>query len=95
LAPHSECRIAVNFLTTYVGKNAGERVLAGHIRRGDTETIHAAIWLSDMRGFTSLADTLPPLVECPLLTLSRHIAGAFECPRGKADMAFCGANVCL
>jgi adenylate cyclase len=47
-------------LTTYIGKKAGERVLAGHIRRGDTETIHAAIWLSDMRGFTTLADTLPP-----------------------------------
>ena len=53
-------RVASNLLTTYIGKNAGERVLAGHIRRGDTETIHAAIWLSDMRGFTALADTLPP-----------------------------------
>ncbi|MGB8308115.1 MAG: adenylate/guanylate cyclase domain-containing protein, partial [Pseudolabrys sp.] len=53
-------RVAGNLLTTYVGKNAGGRVLAGHIRRGDTEAIHAAIWLSDMRGFTMLADTLPP-----------------------------------
>ncbi|MFZ1151094.1 MAG: adenylate/guanylate cyclase domain-containing protein, partial [Xanthobacteraceae bacterium] len=53
-------RVASNLLTTYIGKNAGERVLAGHIRRGDTEAIHAAIWLSDMRGFTTLADTLPP-----------------------------------
>jgi adenylate cyclase len=53
-------RVAGNLLTTYIGKNAGARVLAGHIRRGDTETIHAAIWLSDMRGFTALADTLPP-----------------------------------
>jgi adenylate cyclase len=53
-------RVAGNLLTTYIGKNAGERVLAGHIRRGDSETIHAAIWLSDMRGFTALADTLPP-----------------------------------
>ena len=53
-------RVASNLLTTYIGKNAGERVLAGHIRRGDTEAIHAAIWLSDMRGFTALADTLPP-----------------------------------
>ena len=30
------------------------------IRRGDTEAIDAAIWLSDMRGFTALADRLPP-----------------------------------
>ena len=53
-------RTAGNLLATYVGKNAGERVLAGRIRRGDTEKIHAAIWLSDMRGFTKLADRLPP-----------------------------------
>jgi adenylate cyclase len=53
-------RVAGNLLTTYIGRNAGERVLAGHIRRGDTEAIHAAIWLSDMRGFTALADTMPP-----------------------------------
>src|SRR5262249_57334019 len=52
-------RVAGNLLTTYVGKNAGERVLAGQIRRGDTEAIHAAIWLSDMRGLTTLADTIP------------------------------------
>src|SRR5207253_290725 len=60
-------RVAGNLLTTYVGKNAGERVLAGHIRRGDTEVIHAAIWLSDMRGFTALADRLPPQVLTDLL----------------------------
>ena len=53
-------RVAGNLLATYVGKNVGERVLAGRIRRGDTEQIHAAIWLSDMRGFTGLADRLPP-----------------------------------
>ena len=52
-------RTANNLLATYVGKHAGERVIAGHIRRGDTEKIHAAIWLSDMRGFTKLADRLP------------------------------------
>ena len=32
-------------LDTYVGHDAGERILAGHIRRGDIEEIHAAIWL--------------------------------------------------
>ncbi len=60
-------RVAGNLLATYVGKNAGERVLAGRIRRGDTETIHAAIWLSDMRGFTRLADSLPPQALLDLL----------------------------
>lgn len=53
-------RLAATLLSTYVGTHAGERILAGHIRRGYTEAIHAAIWLSDMRGFTALADRLPP-----------------------------------
>jgi len=56
----AEIEVIQSLIAPYVGKNAGERVLAGHIRRGDTEAIHAAIWLSDMRGFTALADTLPP-----------------------------------
>src|SRR5271169_5835618 len=60
-------RVASVLLSTYVGQNAGERVLAGQIRRGHTEEIHAAIWLSDMRGFTKLADRLPPQALVDLL----------------------------
>jgi adenylate cyclase len=60
-------RIANNLLSTYVGENAAARILAGQIRRGYTEEIHAAIWLSDMRGFTVLADTLPPQALVDLL----------------------------
>jgi adenylate cyclase len=60
-------RMASMLLDTYVGHDAGERILAGHIRRGDIEEIHAAIWLSDMRGFTALADNLPPRVMIDLL----------------------------
>ena len=59
--------IAANLLDTYVGHQAGERILAGRIRRGDVEEIDAAIWLSDMRGFTPLADRLPPRVLIGLL----------------------------
>ena len=46
-------------LDTYVGNRAGERILKGQIRRGHTETMDAAIWLSDLRGFTALSDRLP------------------------------------
>src|ERR1700720_4197253 len=60
-------RTASIVLDTYVGHDAGERILAGRIRRGDIEEIHAAIWLSDMRGFTALADSLPPPVLIDLL----------------------------
>ena len=53
-------RTAANLLDTYVGHEAGARILAGSIRRGFTETIRAVIWLSDMRGFTALADRTAP-----------------------------------
>lgn len=52
-------RTASTLLNTYVGNRAGERVLGGQIRRGHTETMNAAIWLSDLRGFTALSDRLP------------------------------------
>ena len=60
-------RTATNLLDTYVGKQAGERILAGAIRRGHAEAIYAAIWLSDMRGFTLLADRVPPQTLLELL----------------------------
>jgi adenylate cyclase len=53
-------RTAQNLLDTYIGNQAGERIMAGKIRRGDVEAIRAAIWLSDMRGFTTLSERLPP-----------------------------------
>jgi adenylate cyclase len=52
-------RIASMLLDTYVGNRAGARILAGQIRRGHAESMHAAIWLSDLRGFTALSDRLP------------------------------------
>ena len=54
-------RTAATLLNTYVGRNAGEQIMAGKIQRGDTDTIGAVIWFSDLRGFTSLADQVPPV----------------------------------
>jgi adenylate cyclase len=58
---------ARTLLNTYVGYRSGARILAGQIRRGHTETLHAAIWLSDLRGFTALSDRLPPADVVELL----------------------------
>jgi len=60
-------RTAGNLLNTYVGRQSGERVLAGRIRRGYVEDIRATIWLSDMRGFTALSERLPPQALVDLL----------------------------
>ena len=53
-------RTAAGLLDTYVGNSAGERILAGDIRRGHAEAMQAVIWLSDLRGFTALSDRLSP-----------------------------------
>ena len=51
--------IAQTVMTTYLGPDAGLRVLDGQIRRGDGESIRAAVWYSDMRGSTKMAENLP------------------------------------
>jgi adenylate cyclase len=60
-------RTAATLLDTYVGNRTGARILAGQIRRGHTDTLHAAIWLSDLRGFTALSDRLPSTAVVDLL----------------------------
>jgi adenylate cyclase len=53
-------RILTTLLDTYLGHHAGRRVLAGTIRRGDAEPIHAVLWYCDLRGSTELAQKLEP-----------------------------------
>jgi adenylate cyclase len=53
-------RTAGNLIDTYVGHQTGERIMSGKIRRGYVEAIRAAIWLSDMRGFTAQSERLSP-----------------------------------
>ena len=60
-------RTATTLLDTYVGNRTGARILAGQIRRGHSDTLHAAIWLSDLRGFTALSDRLAPTAVVDLL----------------------------
>jgi adenylate cyclase len=52
-------RIMTELLTTYVGDDPGARIMAGAVQRGDIQRIRAAIMLTDMRGFSTLADEVP------------------------------------
>ncbi|HEY2246481.1 MAG TPA: adenylate/guanylate cyclase domain-containing protein [Bradyrhizobium sp.] len=74
-------RTAATLLDTYVGNRAGERIWAGQIRRGHAEEMQAAIWLSDLRGFTALSDRLPAetvveilnqYFDCQVPTIRKH-----------------------
>ena len=51
-------RIACTLMNTYLGRNSGERVLDGLIKRGDGEDIHAVIWFCDLRKSTGLAESM-------------------------------------
>lgn len=66
-----------NVLDAYLGRNAGDRVLGGQIRRGDQERIKAVIWYSDMRDSTPWADRLEPDAFLSLVN------SYFECTAGS------------
>jgi adenylate cyclase len=65
-----ERSVAQNVAHAYLGKRAGQAVLNGLIRRGDGEKITAALWYSDLRQSTVLADRLP--AEAFLKLLGRY-----------------------
>lgn len=60
-------RIAATLVETYLGRDAGRRVLEGRIGRGVAERIDAVLWFSDLQGYTKITDTAPPEQIVPLL----------------------------
>jgi adenylate cyclase len=63
-------------LNTFHGPLVGGRILAGSIKRGDGERLAAALWYSDLRNSTGLADQLP--VDAFLDLLNAY----FDCAAG-------------
>lgn len=63
LSPAIEARvmriIGRDLLTTYLGRDPGERVLRGQIRRGDVSSLFAAILFCDLRNFTGFTQDNP------------------------------------
>lgn len=78
-------RLAMHsLLAVYLGPTAATRVATGAFRRGSGEKIEAAVWFSDLRGFTGLGDTQSP--EEVVATLDAHferIGGAVEGEGGE------------
>jgi adenylate cyclase len=59
-------RMTGALMETYLGRDAGRRVLSGRILRGVADKIETVVWFSDLRGFTRITDTAPEQV-IPLL----------------------------
>ena len=59
-------RMTRTLMQTYLGRDAGQRVLSGRIMRGVADHIDAVIWFSDLRGFTRITDSAPEQI-IPLL----------------------------
>jgi adenylate cyclase len=90
---HLNRRIAINLLDTYVGHQAGERILRGGITRGSGETMRGAIWFCDLRGFTALSERMDRdrLLAC-LNQFFDCMAGSVEAQGGEI-LKFMGDSV--
>jgi len=51
----------------YLGRDASEQVLRGRISRGVTERINTVLWFSDLRGSTTISETITPDEIIPFL----------------------------
>jgi adenylate cyclase len=60
LEPAAMRRSTESLLQTYLGDGPAKRITAGAIRRGDQVEIEAAVLLTDLRGYTALAEQLAP-----------------------------------
>ncbi len=88
-----QSRIARNISETYLGREAGGRVLAGSIRRGDGQETRAVVWYNDLRNSTALADTMPGRDYIQLLNLYFDTTAALVIKAGGEVLDFIGDGV--
>jgi adenylate cyclase len=89
----SFARIAETLVDTYLGRDAGRRVLQGHITRGVPEKLNAVLWFSDLEGYTRISDSSPPEQVIPLLNeYADAIVSAIHAQKGEV-LKFIGDGV--
>jgi adenylate cyclase len=87
---HSLRDTATYLLDAYVGRAAGQRILAGEIKRGSGRTIEAVLWYCDLRGFTRASDTLPRDTVINLLNDYFDVMGKIVIGAGGEIVKFMG-----
>jgi adenylate cyclase len=83
-------RIAETLVETYLGRDAGRRVLDGAIARGTADKIRAVLWFSDLKGFTRLVDTQPAEAVIPLLNAYADVLVSVVHRHGGQVLKFIG-----
>jgi adenylate cyclase len=79
-----------SLLQAYLGRRSAERVLSGTIRRGTGEVIDAVVWISDLRDFTRLSETLgSDQIIAALNDCCARLVGAIQ-PFGGEVLKFIG-----
>ena len=90
---HIEESVAQTVAETYLGRQVGQRILNGMIRRGDGEEIRAVLWFSDLRDFTGLNERLPPDQVLELLNNYFQLVGDALAKHGGEILKFIGDGV--
>lgn len=90
LRAHVARRISQNIVRTYLGQEAGNRVLDGTISRGAGVSGQATIWMSDLRGFTSLSERLAPETMLALLDAYFDVMAGAVLDEGGEVLKFIG-----
>ncbi len=90
---HIEHSIADTVANTYLGREVGQRILNGAIRRGDGQEIRAVLWFSDLRDFTGLNERRQPNEVLELLNnYFQHVGNALSAHGGEI-LKFIGDGV--
>lgn len=87
---HAQRYVVRSILDTYLGHRSGERVLKGLVKRGDGETIDAALWFGDLRDFTLLTESLPTERVLDMLNTYFETVAAAVTARGGEVLRFIG-----
>jgi adenylate cyclase len=93
LEMHLEHSVAETVATTYLGRQVGQRVLSGAIRRGEGEEIRAVLWFSDLRDFTGMNERMPADELLDLLNNYLQLVGDALTANGGEILKFIGDGV--
>lgn len=90
---HIERSVADTVARTYLGREIGQRVLNGAIRRGEGQEIRAVLWFSDLRDFTGMNERMTSGEVLELLNNYLQLVGDALDAHGGEILKFIGDGV--